>query len=239
MAAGKSIPLSDLEFYPPFEGFPKEGIDYLKKLKRNNNRPWFEKHKEEYETLVKLPMQSLIAALHPHFERFAPEFDINPKRSLFRIYRDVRFSKDKTPYKTHVAAHFVLRGKPKGVEGSGYYLHIEPGEIFLGGGIYMPYGDQLKRIRRAIANRPEQFLSAMHHPKFKKLFGKLEGEKLQRTPQGYEPEHAMAEWLKYKQFFVGTEFPQGKCLKEEFVSDVAEVFEAATPLVRFLNEAIS
>lgn len=239
MAVGKNVPLSDLEFYPPFEGFPKEGIDFLKKLKRNNNRPWFEKHKEEYETLVKLPMQSLIAALHPHFERFAPEFDINPKRSLFRIYRDVRFSKDKTPYKTHVAAHFVLRGKPKGVEGSGYYLHIEPGEVFLGGGIYMPDGDQLKKIRRAIANRPDQFFSTMQHPKFKKIFGTLEGEKLQRTPQGYEPDHAMAGWLKYKQFFVGTEYPEGKCLKEKFVSDVAEVFEAATPLVRFLNEAMS
>lgn len=239
MAAEKSIPLSDLEFYPPFEGFPREGVEFLKKLKRNNNRPWFEKHKQDYEALVKLPMQSLIAALHPHFERFAPEFDVNPKRALFRIYRDVRFSKDKTPYKTHVAAHFVLRGKPKGVEGSGYYLHIEPGEVFLGGGLYMPDGDQLKKIRRAIASRPDQFLSAMRHPKFKKMFGKLEGEKLQRVPQGYEPDHAMAEWLKYKQFFVGTELPEGKCLKEKFVPDVVEVFEAATPLVRFLNEAIS
>ncbi len=239
MASGKGVPLSDLEFYPPFEGFPKEGIDFLKKLKRNNNRLWFEKHKDEYEALVKLPMQSLIAALHPHFERFAPEFDINPKRSIFRIYRDVRFSKDKTPYKTHVAAHFVLRGKPKGVEGSGYYLHIEPGEVFLGGGIYMPDGDQLKKIRRAVSSRSEQFLSAMQHPKFKKLFGKLEGEKLQRIPQGFEPDHPMAEWLRYKQFFVGTEFPEGRCLKEKFVSDVAEVFEAAAPLVRFLNEAMS
>ena len=239
MTAGKSIPLSDLEFYPPFEGFPREGIEYLKKLKRNNNRPWFEKHKQDYETLVKLPMQSLIAALHPHFERFAPEFDVSPKRSIFRIYRDVRFSKDKTPYKTHVAAHIVLRGKPKGVEGSGYYLHIEPGEVFLGGGIYMPDGDQLKKIRRAIAGRPDQFLSTLRQPKFKKFFGKLEGERLQRVPQGYEPDHAMAEWLKYKQFFVGTELPETKCLKEIFVSDVAEVLEAATPLVRFLNEAMN
>ena len=93
-------PLSDMEFYPPFDGFPREGIEFMKRLKRNNNRPWFEKHKEDYESFVKLPMQSLIAALHPHFERFAPEFDINPRRSMFRIYRDVRFSKDKTPYKT-------------------------------------------------------------------------------------------------------------------------------------------
>jgi uncharacterized protein (TIGR02453 family) len=234
-----NIPLSDLEFFPPFEGFPQEGIDFMKRLKRNNNRPWFEKHKEEYESFVKLPMQSLIVALQPHFEKFAPEFDLNPKRSLFRIYRDVRFSKDKTPYKTHAAAHLVLRGKPKGVEGSGYYLHIEPGEVFLGGGIYMPDGDQLKKIRRAIADHAEQFLAIIQKTTFKKKFGKLEGAKLQRVPQGYDADHAMAEWLKYKQFFVGVEWPESKCLKRGFVSEVAGVFETAAPMVRFLNEATS
>ena len=239
MAPRNKTPLSDLEFFPPFDGFPREGIDFLKSLKRNNNRPWFEKHKPDYESFVKLPVQSLIVALRPHFERFAPEFDVNPKRSIFRIYRDVRFSKDKTPYKTHAAAHFVLRGKPKGVEGSGYYLHIEPGEVFIGGGIYMPDNDQLKKIRSAIADHSDQFLSIVHLPKFKKTFGKLEGEKLQRVPKGYEPDHAMAEWLKHKQFFVWIEWPESKCLKDKFVAEVAEVYKAATPLVRFLNEAMS
>jgi uncharacterized protein (TIGR02453 family) len=238
MVRAAKTPLSEMDFYPPFEGFPKEGIEFLKRLKRNNHREWFEKHKADFESFVKLPMQSLIAALHPHFERFAPEFDINPKRSIFRIYRDVRFSKDKTPYKTHVAAHFVLRGKPKGVEGSGFYLHVEPGEVFLGGGLYMPDGDQLKKIRRAISGQPERFLSILHEKKFKKTFGALEGEKLQRVPQGYEPDHAMADWLKYKQFFVGVQWAESRCLKERFVSEVASVFETATPLVRFLNEAV-
>jgi uncharacterized protein (TIGR02453 family) len=237
MAKGKEIPLSDLEVFPPFVGFPREGIDFMKRLKRNNNRPWFEKHKDEYETFVKLPMQSLIAALQPHFERFAPEFDIHPKKSLFRIYRDVRFSKDKTPYKTHAAAHFVLRGKPKGIEGSGFYLHIEPGEVFLGGGIYMPDGDQLKKIRRSIASQSDRFLSILGQKNFKKAFGKLQGEKLQRAPQGYEPNHPMAEWLKYKQFFIWVEWPESKCHRGKFVADVASVFESATPMVRFLNEA--
>jgi uncharacterized protein (TIGR02453 family) len=238
MAKAKEIPLSDLDVYPPFDGFPRAGIDLMKRLKRNNNRPWFEKHKEEYEAVVKLPMQSLIAALQPHFEVFAPEFDIHPKKSLFRIYRDVRFSKDKTPYKTHVAAHFVLRGKPKGVEGSGYYLHIEPGEVFLGGGIYMPDSDQLKKIRRAIAGQPDRFLSILEQKQFKKVFKRLQGETLQRVPQGYEADHPMAEWLKYKQFFVWVEWSETKSARQKFVTDVVEVFEAATPLVRFLNEAM-
>jgi uncharacterized protein (TIGR02453 family) len=184
-------------------------------------------------------MQSLIVALQPHFEKFAPEFDVNPKKSIFRIYRDVRFSKDKTPYKTHVAAHFVLSGKPKGVEGSGFYLHIEPGEVFLGGGIYMPDSDQLKKIRRAIAGHSEEFLSLMSQRNFKKTFGTLQGEKLQRVPQGYEPDHPMAEWLKHKQFFLWVEWSESRCLKEKFAEEVASIFKAATPMVRFLNDAMS
>lgn len=231
-------PLDQLEFYPPFNGFPKEGVKFLKALKRNNNRPWFEKHKGDYEANVKLPMQSLIVALQPHFARFAPEFELHPKRSMFRIYRDVRFSRDKRPYKTHVAAHFVLRGKPKGIEGSGYYVHIEPGEVFLGDGIYMPDSDQLKKIRKALAERSKEFLSIVERKEFKKVFGKLEGEKLQRVPIGYEKDHPMAEWLRYKQFFVWVSWPESKCYKPKFVDEVAEVFEEATPLVQFLNQAL-
>src|SRR5512136_81334 len=114
-----NMPTMDFDLYPPFEGFPREGIKFFKLLKRNNNRKWFEEHKEEFESYVKIPMQSYITALQIHFSHFAPEYDLNPKRSIFRIYRDIRFSKDKQPYKTNVAAHFVLRGKPKGVSGSG------------------------------------------------------------------------------------------------------------------------
>jgi uncharacterized protein (TIGR02453 family) len=239
MARIKTPQLGNVDLYPPFEGFPVEGINFLKRLKRNNNRPWFEKHREEYELRVKLPMQSLIAALQPHFLKFAPEFDINPKKSLFRIYRDVRFSHDKTPYKTHVAAHFVLRGKPKGVEGSGYYLHIEPGQVFLGGGIYMPDTDQLKNIRRAIDANADQFLSILRSKKFVSTFKQLKGEKLTRVPKGYDADHPMAEWLKQKQFFVWVEWPEARCKGENLVKEVVSVFETATPLVRFLNEAMS
>jgi uncharacterized protein (TIGR02453 family) len=233
----KSSPL-DFDVYPPFQGYPKAGIDFLRKLKRNNNRQWFEKHKEEFETDVKLPMQSIIASLQPYFDSFAPQFDINPKRSIFRIYRDIRFSKDKTPYKTHVAAHFVLRGKPKGIEGSGFYLHIEPGEIFLGGGIYMPDSDQLKSIRRAIAEQSKEFLMIVRDKSFVKRFKKIDGDKLQRVPRGYDPGHPMAEWLKLKQFFVGVEWKEEKCLKKLFVEEIVKVYEEATPFVMFLNDAL-
>ena len=237
-AAVKKIPEFELDFYPPFEGFPPEGITFLRRLKRNNRREWFQQHKDEYEQHVRLPMQSLISALQLHFRSFAPEYDLNPKRSMFRIYRDVRFSRNKDPYKTHVAAHFVLRGKPKGVEGSGYYLHVEPGEIYLGGGIYMPDGDQLKRIRRQIAEQQDEFIIIVKNRDFRRLFGTIEGDRLQRIPPGYPADHPMAEWLKLKQFFVGLSWPEKKCYSRSFVDDAARVFERATPFVKFLNEAL-
>jgi uncharacterized protein (TIGR02453 family) len=232
------IPLMDFDHYPPFEGFPRECITFLKQLKRNNNRSWFESHKTIFEQQAKSQMLSFIAALQPHFAKFAPEYDLNPKRSIFRIYRDIRFSSDKTPYKTHIAAHFVLRGMPKGFVGSGYYLHIEPGEFFVGGGIYLPDGDQLKKIRSALAAHGKEFLSIVCNPRFKKRFAPFEWSKLQRVPKGYVDDHPMAEWLKYKQFFVGVSMPEAKCYKESLVHEVACVCQEASPLVRFLNKSI-
>jgi len=231
-------PTLELEMYPPFEGFPRRGLLFLKRLKRNNNRTWFEKHKSEYEDYLKLPMQSFVFALQPRFAAFAPEFDLSPKRSVFRIYRDIRFSNDKTPYKTHIAAHFVLRAKEKGFVGSGYYFHIEPGEVFVGGGIYMPESDQLKGIRKALAERSDEFLAIVKKPSFRKQFGNIEGEKLQRIPKGYDESHPMAEWLKLKQFFVGKSLPESACSKASLVDTVASICEAADPLVKFLNRAM-
>lgn len=232
------IPIIDFDLFPPFGGFPKEGISFFKRLKINNNRAWFEKHKEEFISNVKEPMQSYVAALQTYFVRFAPEFDLNPNRSIFRIYRDVRFSPDKTPYKTHIAAHFVLRGKPKGFIGSGYYIEIGPGELYVGGGIYIPNGEQLKKIRKAIAVRGKEFLSIVENRKFKEFFVPFEWKKLQRIPKGYEENHQMAEWLKYKQFFVGASLHESKCYKKSFVKETAAICEKLTPLVRFINSAL-
>jgi uncharacterized protein (TIGR02453 family) len=233
------IPLIDFDLYPPFEGFPKECISFLKQLKRNNNRMWFENHKKEFERNAKIPMLSFIAALQPHFARFAPELDLNPKRSIFRIYRDIRFSSDKTPYKTHIAAHFVLRGRPKGFVGSGYYIQIEPGEFFVGGGIYLPDSNQLKNIRKTIAAYGKEFLSIVENPRFKKRFTPFEWSKLQRVPIGYDENHPMADWLKFKQFFVGVSLPESHCYKESLVDEIAVICEEAAPLVHFLNKSLT
>lgn len=229
-------PLIDLDIYPPFEGFPKEGIAFLRRLKRNNDRPWFTERKTEYESFVKFPMQSLVAALKPRIAQIAPEILVNPKRSIFRIYRDTRFSKDKTPYKTHAAAIFHPKGHWQ--ESAGLYLEIDPQHVGLAGGIYMPEGSQLKLIRKAVAERSKEFLDIVEDKRFRKLFGGLEGDKLQRLPQGYATDHPMAEWLKYKQLYVYLEWPESKCYRAKFVDDAMEVFSEMMPLVRFLNEAI-
>jgi uncharacterized protein (TIGR02453 family) len=226
----------DAEIFPPFQGFPREGLAFLKRLKRNNNREWFSKHKIEYEELVKLPMQSLIVSLSGPMSKLVPEIDVNPKRSMFRIYRDTRFSSDKTPYKTHVAAVFHLRGHWQ--DSAGYYLHIEPGGVYLGGGIYMPNGDQLKRIRRAIDERADQFRSIVESKKFVVRFGTLEGEKLQRGPAGFSPDHPMIEWLKYKSFYTGVDWNEEESYSARLVDKTIEVYRDLLPMIRFLNEAL-
>ena len=228
-------PLDEI-IYPPFEGFPKEGLDFLKKLKRNNNRPWFAKHKQQYEEFVKFPMQCLIATLAPLIHEFAPEFEVHPNRSMFRIYRDTRFSNDKIPYKTHVAAHFSPTGCK--MTGSGLYVHVEPGEVYLGGGYYMPSSEHLRSIRGAIAARSDEFKSILARHEFRRLYGTLEGEKLSRVPQGYEKDHPMAEYLKFKQFYAGMSLDEKTALRKDFPKKVIESFTVIYPLVRFLNASI-
>lgn len=231
----KPSPL-DLEIYPPFDGFPREGIHFLKHLKKNNNRAWFNLHKGEYEDFVKLPMQSLIVALQPHVNAFAPEIDFNPKRSMFRIYRDTRFSIDKTPYKTHVAAVFHPRGHWQ--DSAGYYIHIEPGGVYVGGGVYMPDSGQLRKIRRMIDNNAHKFLSIVASNTFKRQFKGIEGEKLKRVPHGYATDHPMAEWLKHKQFYTGVAWGEKECYSATLVERIASVYKDLYPLIRFLNDAL-
>jgi uncharacterized protein (TIGR02453 family) len=226
----------DLDVHPPFGGFPREGISFLARLRKNNNRKWFALHRDEYIDFVKSPMESLIAALAQPIGAFAPEMLVDPKKCMFRIHRDTRFSSNKDPYKTHVAALFHPKGHWN--ESAGFYLHIEPGEVYLGGGIYMPDGAQLKKIRRAIAGRPGEFLSVVEDPAFRRRFGGLGGEKLSRAPLGFAADDPMIEWLKFKQFFVGVEWDEGAAHRRDFVGRVARTFNGILPLARFLNSAL-
>ena len=227
----------DADMYPPFDGFPAEGLSFLQKLKKNNNREWFNAHKGEFEEFVKLPMLSLITSLQQPMLTVAPEVNVDTRKSMFRIYRDTRFSNDKTPYKTHVAAVFHPRGHWEA--SAGYYVHIEPKIIYVGGGIYMPSGAQLKAIRTAIAQREKEFRKIVEERSFVKKFGGLEGEKLQRAPLGYSPDHPMIEWLKHKSFYTGVEWNIAECRNEKFVGKVVGIYKDLLPLTRFLNSALT
>ena|SRR5437867_8502406 len=220
-----------------FPGFAKEGLQFLRSLKRNNNREWFQKHKSIYETQVRQPMESLIEAMAAEFQRFAPEMVASPKVSAYRIYRDTRFSKDKSPYKTHVAAVFPRAGFGKH-EGAGYYLHIAPAELLIGGGLYMPLPEDLNAVRSHIAENPETFLDIIEARQFRRLFGAIGGDQLSRLPRGFPPDHAAANYLRYKQFLASRTFEPDAATGPDFHRLVVETFRGMLPFVRFLNEPI-
>ncbi len=227
----------DEHMFPPFTGFPKEGVGFLKRLKKNNNREWFQKHKTDYEELVRFPMQCLIASLAQRMADDAPEIEFNPRRSIFRIYRDVRFSKNKAPYKTNIAASFELRGRKKGVtETPGLYLHIEPGEVFIGGGLYMPSGDQLKSIRRSIADHADAYLAIIRDKAFRRLFHGIQGEKLVNAPLGFSRDHPMIEHLRHKQFFVYRSLDEKVCYTSRLTELAALTYIPMLPLIRWLAD---
>jgi uncharacterized protein (TIGR02453 family) len=155
---------------------------------------------------------------------------------MFRIYRDTRFSKDKSPYKTHAAAHFPL-SRAKDVHSPGYYLHLAPGEVFVGGGIWHPEKDVLSAIRDHLMARPEEWKSILKDRGFKKHCT-FEGEKLQRPPKGYPPDHELIEWLKYKDFTWFTQFDERTACSSGFMDKFVASCRAAMPMMRFLAEAL-
>lgn len=220
-----------------FRGFPPEALTFLRQLKRNNNRAWFLAHKEIYDLKIKAPMIELILALGHALQQSAPEFIVDPKRAIYRIHRDIRFSADKSPYKTHVAAIFVPRGIPKKT-GACLYFHIEPAEVLMAGGVYMPDPPSLRALRRHIAEHWEDLLTITEQRSFKRLFGSLQGESLIRPPSGFHPDHPAIDVLRKKQFYVSLTEPAEIAESPKLVSRLLTCFSAALPLVRFLDEPL-
>jgi uncharacterized protein (TIGR02453 family) len=217
--------------------FPPDAVRFLRALKRNNRREWFQPRKEEYEAKVRAPMIAIIEQLAVDFRTFGPELVASPKVSLYRVYRDTRFSEDKTPYKTHIAASFPWRGLPKH-EGAGVYFHVAPDEVWIGGGMYAPQSPQLHAVREHIAGNVKRLRHIIDAPAFKKMFGMLEGEKLQRVPRGFPKDHEAAELLKHRQFLAVVELPSTIASDAAFYGRLIAVFRQITPLVRFLNEPL-
>jgi uncharacterized protein (TIGR02453 family) len=217
--------------------FTKKTLAFLRALKRNNDREWFRARKAEYEQHVRGPMVALLGRLARDFPAFAPDLVSDPRVCLFRIYRDTRFSGDKRPLKTNVAAHFPSKKFPKG-EGAGLYVEIAPQWVWMGGGIYMPSSSELQAIRAAVAEDHRRFHRLVSAPAFRAAVGELAGEQLTRVPRGYLQDHPAADYLRHKQFIGGCEYPAEFALSPRFYPELLSVFRGLAPLVRFLNTAI-
>jgi uncharacterized protein (TIGR02453 family) len=214
--------------------FPAETLRFLRALKRNNRREWFNAHRDDYEAYVRQPMTAIVERLAVDLRPFAPELVASPKVSIYRIYRDTRFSDNKTPYKTHVAAVFPTRGLLKH-EGAGTYFHISPDEVWIGGGMYSPQPPQLFAVRQHIAGHLKQLRAIVESPGFRKQLGALEGDTLKRVPRGFPKDHPAAEYLKRTNFVAGAEFPPALATSPAFYKTVLSVFRQVVPLTRFLN----
>ena len=217
--------------------FTADTLSFLRRLKRNNRREWFNAHRGEYERHVREPMIAVIERLAVDFRSFAPELVASPKLSLYRIYRDTRFSEDKTPYKTHIAAVFPCRSLPKH-EGAGLYFHASPDGVWAGGGLWAPPTPQLQKVREHVAANSRRLRAIVLAPAFRKAVGALEGERLQRVPRGFPKDHEAAEYLKYRQYLAGAEFPAKFATSPAFYKGLLEVFRRVAPLARFLNEPL-
>lgn len=214
----------------------KPTFDFLLALQAHNNKPWFQAHRVEYE-VARQCYAEFIDDFIQEFRLIEDFENLSAKDCVFRIYRDVRFAKDKAPYKPNMGASIALGGKHS--LRAAYYIHIEPpGKSFLAGGVYMPTPDQLAAIRRAIDRDPSKLKAAIGSKPFKKYFGSLSGEKLKTPPRGYPADHPEIELLKYKQFITSSALTDKDVLSPRLVAGTVEVFAALKPLLDFLNDAV-
>jgi uncharacterized protein (TIGR02453 family) len=220
-----------------FPGFPGEGIQFMRALARNNNRDWFQPRKHVFEGQVKAPMVELVTALNRALTEFAPEYVTDPAKAVFRIYRDTRFSKDKTPYKDHIAASFPRRGMPKTGEG-GYYFSVSDKEIEVGGGVYLPQPDTLLAIRRHVAAHHEELRRLLAGRTVKRLLGDLLGDQLTRVPKGFAADHPAADLLRYKSYILYTTLSADIATTPRLYTEVLKRFQAMAPFLDFITHPL-
>lgn len=216
----------------------KETLAFLKKLDKNNNREWFQANKKAFDSA-----QDSLIAFTDYLIGEAGKFDdaiaaIDPKSCIFRIYRDVRFSKDKSPYKTNLGA-YISPGGRKSMQ-PGYYFHIQPGQSFIAGGKHMPEGPETLKIRNAIADNTAGFLKIIDKKSFREQFGEMRGDRLKSAPKGFDTDHKAVEYLKLKEFMAFTELHDDKFLTSaEFPKYLVKTMKEMYPLVAFLRKALS
>ena len=214
----------------------KSTLDFLTALKSNNNREWFTKNRQAYAE-AKENFGSFIQEVINEIVEFEPILKgLEAGSCIFRINRDIRFSNDKSPYKTNMGAFIVRGGRKNGNRFTGYYIHAEPGSGFIAGGAYMPPAPWLNSIREKIDEETESFLKIINDPVFKKYFGTVEGDKLKKAPKGYPADHPYVDLLKFKSYLVSKEVTDNEMVSKDFFSNVINVCRAMKPFNDFLNE---
>jgi uncharacterized protein (TIGR02453 family) len=226
-----------------FTGFRPEAIDFLAELAQNNDRAWFQPRKADYERLLKEPMEGFVSALAQAFDAQGVPLQADPKTSIFRIYRDTRFAKDKSPYKTNVGASFPWVEGAGGEasishteHGNGAYFHLQPGESFAGGGMWHPSKPLLDAFRSAILDDEQRVRGALEDPAFLAEFGPVRShETLKRVPPGFPPDHPMADLARYKNLTFGRRLSDDEVYSPDLPNILARAYAKATPVFRFLS----
>jgi uncharacterized protein (TIGR02453 family) len=232
------IPAAPAPAKTRFPGFSLDALTFLRALKRNNRRDWFQPRKEKYEALIKEPMLEMVNALNREFARFAPDYVTPPEKAVYRIYRDTRFSPDKTPYKTHIAAIFPRRTAIKR-EGAVFYLHFTEKELLAFGGVWGPDREELLAYRRLLEENYLEFETLLADKRLRQTAGELEGEQMSRVPKGFSCDHPAEGLLRRRQWYLESMLDIKLLTTTRVVTELARRFEAMAPLVIFLNRAFA
>src|SRR6185437_896330 len=215
-----------------------EALTFLRNLKRHNDREWFQPRKAEFEALLKEPMLAIIRKINDAMIDFAPGHIRRAEKCLFRIYRDTRFSSDKRPYKSHVAAWWSHQGLEK-TSGAGYYFHIDPKELIIAAGAYMPEKDQLAAIRHWLLDHHQEFRKLLKAPAVRRTFSEFEGNALTRAPKGFPPDHPAMDLIRCRQWGLAATLPVSEVLKPTLSATIIRHFRIAAPVVDALNAPLA
>ncbi len=214
--------------------FRPEALSFLRNLARHNDREWFQPRKPQFDAELREPMLAIVRRITDAMADFAPNHVRPAEKSVFRIYRDTRFSSDKRPYKTHVAAWWTHTGLGK-TSGAGYYFHVSPKEVIVAAGSYMPEKDQLAAIRHWLLDHHEEFRKLIRSPRLRNAFDEFEGNALTRPPKGFPPEHPAMDLIRCRQWGLAATLPAKTALRKDLAAVLIRYFKAAAPVVDALN----
>lgn len=221
-----------------FPGFSPKLLTFFRELEKNNDRNWFAAHKDLFESEVRRPMIELTSLLCDDFRKIAADYvPEKPEKAIFRIYRDTRFSKDKTPYKTHMGS-FLQHRRIEKYAGAAFYFEVSHRNVGLGGGMYMPGPEQLQAVRQMLSSKWEQVAKLCCDRALVKALGPVQGDKMSRVPKGFDPQSPAADWLRYKQIYYYLELPAKLALTADLYPEILRRLKLLVPFNDYLNSAI-